>query len=407
MSRIALVIPGLDRIGGAERQLLLLARGLHRRGWRVSVVGLSGNGGDAAGELIATGIEFLSLRMRKGLADPRGWMHFNRWLRRERPDVVHAHLPHGAWFVRWSRLGAPVRVVVDRLHSASTGSLGRGLGYRLSGWLPDRVTAVSHAVADTHLAARMVSKDRLLVLPNGVDVDAWRPDASVRLAVRRELGIGNEFLWFAAGRLEAVKDYPTLLRAMGTVPEPARLVIAGGGPLQGELTQLCVSLGLERRVTFLGFAPDVRRWMQAADGFVLSSRWEGLPMGLLEAAACALPAVATDVAGTRETMMALSGKLTSAGDAAELGKAMSATMQTPLEERRRMGENARRQVVERFSLEAALDRWETLYADLLRHNPKPRRWAGQPHERPGLLTANSATAITGDPGCTGSDLLIL
>ena len=374
MSHIALLIPGLDRIGGAERQLLLLAHGFRRRGWRVTVIALSGNGGDAAAELIAAGAGFLSLQMRKGLADPRGWMRFNRWLKQETPDVIHAHLPHAAWLARWSRLGAPVRVVVDRLHSASTGGLGRRLGYRLSGWLPDQVTAVSHAVADTHLAARMVSKARLLVLPNGVDVETWKPDASVRQAARRELGIDDEFLWFAAGRLDPVKDYPTLLRAMSGVPEPARLVIAGGGPLQSELTRLCISLGLERRVTFLGFTPDVRRWMQASDGFVLSSRWEGLPMGLLEAAACALPAIATDVPGTRETVLALSGCLTLAGDAAALGNAMSAMMQTPSEERASIGQNARRQVVARFSLDAALDRWEALYAGLLVHNPQPRRW---------------------------------
>ena len=97
MRRIALVLPGLDRIGGAERQVMLLARGLNRRGWQVTVVALSGTGGDAAGELVADGIPFLSLEMRKGLADPRGWIRFHRWLLRERPHLIHAHLPHAAW----------------------------------------------------------------------------------------------------------------------------------------------------------------------------------------------------------------------------------------------------------------------------------------------------------------------
>ncbi|HMD76301.1 MAG TPA: glycosyltransferase, partial [Terracidiphilus sp.] len=106
MNHVALVIPGLDRIGGAERQVILLAKGLRRRGWRVSVVALSGAGGDVAAELIASGAVFLSLGMRKGLADPRGWIRFNGWLRRESPDVVHAHLPHAAWLARWSRLAA-------------------------------------------------------------------------------------------------------------------------------------------------------------------------------------------------------------------------------------------------------------------------------------------------------------
>lgn len=375
MRPIALVIPGLDRIGGAERQVILLAKGLSRRGWRVSVVALSGNGGDAAAELTAAGVRFMRLGMRKGLADPRGWIRFNRWLRREAPEVVHAHLPHAAWMARWARPAAPVRVVVDTLHSCSTGKTGRKLGYRWSGWLADRVTAVSQAAADAHQAAGMVAESKLTVVSNGVDADAWKPDAAVRTAVRRELGLDEEFLWLAAGRLEPVKDYPTLLRAMAQVPEPAKLLIAGGGQLQDELLKLSAQLGLEQRVHFLGFQGDLLRWMQAADGFVLSSRCEGLPMGLLEAAACALPAVATDGPGTPEVLLdGVTGWLTPAGNATALGEAMTRMIRILPNERRAIGELARKLVIERFSLEAVLDRWEAVYGDLLERNPKPARW---------------------------------
>ncbi len=376
MSHVALVIPGLDRIGGAERQVILLASGLSQRGWRVSVVALSGSGGNAAAELAGAGAGFLSLEMRKGLADPRGWIRFHRWLRQEKPDVVHAHLPHATWLARWSRLAAPSRVLVDTLHSSSTGTLGRRLGYRWSGWLTDKVTAVSQAVAEAYFFAEMTSADKLAVLPNGVDVDVWRPDTAVRTAMRRELGLEDEFLWFAAGRLDAVKDYPSLLRAMVKVPESALLVIAGEGSLQGELLRLLTVLGLERRVRFLGFDRDVLRWMRAADGFVLSSLSEGLPMGLLEASACALPAVATDVPGTREVIVdGQTGRLAPAGDPAALGEAMTRMMRTSPEERRVMGERARQHVIDHFSLKAVLDLWEAQYGELLKRNPKPMRWS--------------------------------
>jgi len=157
----AIAIPGLDRIGGAERQAMLLAKGLRMRGWRVTVVALSGSGGSAAAELRDAGVAFLSLRMRKGLADPRGWIRLNLWLWRARPDVIHSHLPHASWLVRWSRLAAPATVVVDTLHSSYAGRLGRKIGYLCSRWLPDHVTAVSRATAASHLAARMVSTDSL------------------------------------------------------------------------------------------------------------------------------------------------------------------------------------------------------------------------------------------------------
>ncbi len=374
MSHVAVVIPGLDRIAGAEKQAMLLAKGLRRRGWRVTVVALSGSGGAAADELRKAGVEFISLEMRKGLADPRGWVRFHRWLWRERPEVVHAHLPHAAWLVRWSRLAAPVPVVIDTIHNSYTGMLGRRVGCRCSRWLADHVTAVSRAAAASHLAAGMVSENQLTVLENGIELDAWRPDARARGAARRELELTNEFLWLAVGRLCEVKDYPTLLKALACAPQTARLLIAGAGPLLTELVQLVARLGLERRVRFLGFELNVQRWMQAADGFVLSSRYEGLPTVLLEAGACGVPAVATDVPGTREAIVnGETGWLAPAGDADALARAMAKLMRTPTGERRAMGERARRMVRERFSLETVLDRWEQLYAELLDRKSARRR----------------------------------
>jgi glycosyltransferase involved in cell wall biosynthesis len=336
------------------------------------VIALSGTGEVAATNLIAAGVSFLSLEMRKGLADPRGWLRFHRWLKSESPDVLHAHLSHAVWLSRWSRSAAPIRVVVDTLHSSFTGSTGRQLGYRFSDWLTDEVTAVSRAIAVTHLAASMASK--LTILPNGVSVETWRPDPAHRTALRRKLALKEEFLWFTAGRLDPVKDYPTLLSAMAQLPQQARLVIAGAGPLQPELLTLSTNLGLESRVHFLRFEQDVRRWMQAADAFVLSSRWEGLPMALLEAAACALPAVATDVPGTREVVVhGQTGWLVTAGDSSALASAMTAMMCSSAQQRSAMGERARQYVVDHFSLDAVLDRWEALYRDLLQRSPVPRR----------------------------------
>jgi glycosyltransferase involved in cell wall biosynthesis len=377
MSHVALLIPTLDRIGGAERQVILLARGLRNRGWRVTVVALAGTGGEAKEELAASGMGFTSLGMRKGLVDPRGWLRMNRWLRKERPEILHAHLPHAAWMARWSRLAAPVRVVVDTIHTSALGTWGRGAGYRWSGWLPDRVTAVGEGVREAWVQAGMVGVNPCTVVPNGVDTDLWRPDAGARSGKRASFGPRGFFLWFAAGRLEAVKDYSTMLRAFAQIPEASRLVIAGSGPLEAELRELAASLKIAERVRFLGFERDVRGWMQAADGFVLSSRREGLPMGLIEAASCGLPAVATDVPGTREVIMeGKTGWLSPAEDPTLLAAKMKVVMKAPPAERREMGERARKRAVELFSLKQALDRWEKLYGELLERNPRPRRWAG-------------------------------
>ncbi|HLY39903.1 MAG TPA: glycosyltransferase family 4 protein [Terracidiphilus sp.] len=376
MIHIALLIPTIDRIGGAEQQVILLGKGLARRGWKVTIVALSGYGGPNAADLAAAGADFITLEMQRGLVDPRGWLRFHRWLRHAQPDVVHAHLPHAAWLMRWSRLAAPVRVALDTIHTSSTGTAGRRIGYRRSDWLADQVTAVSNSVADAWLSKNMISSRTVTVMPNGVDVDQWKPDPLRRRSLRRKLGLTDEFLWLAAGRLEAVKDYPLLLRAFSHVPAPARLMIAGAGALQSELLSLVNELSLGARVRFLGFEPDLRRWMQAADGFVLSSRWEGLPMGLLEASACALPIVSTDAPGCSEIITdGYTGLLSAVGNEKALASSMIRLMRTSPRERRAMGERAQLMAIERFDLELILSRWEALYRGLLLRNQAPLRWA--------------------------------
>jgi glycosyltransferase involved in cell wall biosynthesis len=378
MDHVALVIPTLDRLAGAERQVLLLAKGLLARGWRVSVVALSGSGTDAVRDLTSAGAAFLSLEMRKGLADPRGWTRFRRWIRQQSPDVIHAHLPHAAWMARWSRLLAPTRVVIDSVHTSATGTLGRRLGYRWSNWLPDCVSVVSAGAAKAYVSAGMVSPRRLILLSNGLDHHHWHRDPSARLQLRRHLGLSHEFLWLAAGRLEPVKDYPSLLRAMTELPKTARLIVAGAGPEEGKLRRLSVELGLEARVRFLGFEHDVLPWMQAADGFVLCSRWEGLPMSLLEAGACALPAVVTDVPGSREIIVdGRNGFLVPSEDFLSLSSAMSRLMRLACEERDAMGTRGCERVLGRFSIETVLDQWEALYRNLLDSHPRPLAGPGQ------------------------------
>lgn len=375
MSHAAVVIPTIDRIGGAERQALLLATGLRVRGWKVTVVALAGTGGEVAAGLERDGIGYLSLEMRKGLFDPRGWLRLLAWLRRNKPDVVHAHLPHAAWMARASRLLVNSRVVVDSIHSGSTGGWPRKFLYRLTRSLPDCVIAVSHAAAEAHLLAGMADPHRLTVIPNGVDINAWRPEESDREVVRRKLGLGSEFVWLAAGRLEPVKDYPTMLNAFARLSDRANLLIAGAGTQERELELMAERMGVASKVKFLGFVPDVGPMMQAADGFILTSRWEGLPVAVLEAAACQLPQVATRVSGTSEAIEdGVTGLLAEQGDDAGLSEAMNRMMAMLREERRQMGVRARQRVIERFSLEAVLDRHESLYRELL--TAKTRKAAG-------------------------------
>jgi glycosyltransferase involved in cell wall biosynthesis len=357
--RLALLIPTIDQIGGAERQVLLLARELASRGWQVTIVALSGAGRSAAIQLTAAGIAFLSLEMRKAWIDPRGWLRYRAWVRRHRPSIIHAHLPHATWFARWSRLVAAAPVVIDTIHTSHVAGQARRFAYRISNWLANQVTCVSESVAEAALSAGMVGPEKLVVIPNGVPLPAPQ---SPRQANRTF----HPFQWLAVGRLASVKDYPTLLRAFAALRGQPRLTIVGIGSEEAHLRALAGHLKIGPRVHFAGFHANVQPLLQTADAFVLSSLWEGLPVSVLEASAAGLPVVATGGAGTIEAMLpGKTGLLVAISDHDALARAMTRIMAISPEERLQMGANGRQFVEEKYSLSKVADQWEQLYTQLL------------------------------------------
>jgi glycosyltransferase involved in cell wall biosynthesis len=364
MTRIAMLIPTIEEIGGAERQFLLLAKELSARGWRVTVIALSGSAGASAEELAEANVAYLSLEMRKAWIDPHGWRRYLAWAAANQPDIVHTHLPHATWFARCARLIAPVRVLVDTLHTSNPGSHARRRAYRLTGSLTNQITCVSACVASAALDAGIAHRKKLTILPNGVaDVPPNRGHSEA-----------SAFQWLAVGRLAAVKDYPTLLRAFAALPSRPYLQIAGTGPEEQPLRKLAAQLKIENRVQFLGFQHNIQPLLQAADAFVLSSLWEGLPMSVLEAAAASLPVVATDGPGTREAMQAgATGLLVPVGDLAALSSAMEGMMTMPANQRIAMGASGRQFVAAHFSMPVVVGRWEELYSRLLQEHPIPSR----------------------------------
>ncbi|MCC6264008.1 MAG: glycosyltransferase [Bryobacterales bacterium] len=366
--RVMMLITGLAR-GGAEAQLAGLALELRGRGCEVSVVSMLPPVAFAE-ELRSGGVDVHSLGMKPGKPGPRGLWRFVMLLREARPHVLHAHLFHANLLARLTRLLCPVPVLLSTIHSlaesgrdSSKVRLRDGL-YRCTDWLSDRTVSVSEAVSARHLESRAVTPRSALVIPNGVAPEPFANGEETRARVRRELELGDEFAWLAAGRLMWKKDHATMLSAMAQQPAGI-LLIAGEGPLEKELRKQAEAL--EARVRFLGLREDIPYLMSACDGFVMSSVVEGLPMALIEAAMAGLPAVATDAGGVREVIRdGETGFVVPARDAAALGEAMRRLAGMPAEARGEMGEAARRNAVERFSLSETAARWEALYRECLR-----------------------------------------
>ncbi len=357
-------------MGGADQQLLSAATGLRDRGHEVRIVSLTPLG-EMGARARAAGLATESLGMQRGIADPRGLTRLVRLVRAWRPAVLHSHMLHANLMARAVRLFAPVPAVVSTIHNIYEGGRLRMLGYRLTNGLVDHVTIISQAAADRFVGEGIVPASLLEVVPNGVDTERYQSvPPGTRERLRQSLGLGAEFAWLAVGRFEAAKDYPNMLRAFARVREEqpgAVLLLVGRGSLQVGTEALAAALGLEGQVRFVGTREDVPEFMTVADGYVMSSAWEGMPMVLLEAAAAGLPIVATRVGGNQEVVRdGDTGFLAPPGDDAALGAAMLRLMALPETERRAMGAHGHDHVRQHYGLGRVVDRYEAVYRAVLR-----------------------------------------
>jgi glycosyltransferase involved in cell wall biosynthesis len=277
--------------------------------------------------------------------------------------MVHANL-----LARLARPLAWSPVLVSTAHNLIEGGRARDLAYRITDPLTTLTTNVAQAAVDRFVRVGAVPARRIRRMPNGLDVDAFVVDPVSRARTRELLGVGDEFLWLTVGRLDEQKDYGVLLEAVAGLPRPGRTVlIVGEGPLRSALEAEATRRGLmDGTVRFLGARTDVPDLMAAADAFVLSSAWEGLPMVLLEAAASSLPAVVTDVGGNAEVVIhEQAGLVVPSRDPEVLAAAMRRLEAMPVAEREAWGHAARAHVQEHFHIDRVVDGWEALYRELL------------------------------------------
>lgn len=372
--RVSVLTTGLAR-GGAETQVLMLAVGLQQRGWKVSVESLLPPQA-FADELEHKGIPVISLGMHPGVPNPTAIYRLARHWRTFRPHIVHSHMVHANLLGRITRIFAPAPVLIGTAHSIWEGPKWRDWAYRFTDRLSDLTTNVSQAGLNRYLRNGLVRKPSAAWVPNGIDTARFAPDPEIRRRHRRQAGWEERFVWLAVGNLREPKDYPNLLAAFAAARDEApslHLAIAGSGHLLGSLRAQAVQLGIMDRVEFLGTRTDVRELMQAADAFVMSSAWEGMPMALLEASASALPVVATNVGGNAEVVEhARSGLLVPAHDSSALARAIAnLARQTPAA-LRELGEAGRNRVQALYGIERVLDRWENIYEHLLQNNADGR-----------------------------------
>lgn len=348
--------------GGAETQVVELARHFAGRGWTVEVLSLMAVDG-LTERLADSGITWRSLEIPRGAWwSPRLVTGVVEAFRRFRPDVVHSHTLPANFAARAARAVQRVPVLITSCHNLTEGGAARMAFYRVTDLLADVTTNCSVSAAERYVRIGAVPAHRIRYVPNGIDTTRFGPSADVRARVRAELGAGDGFVWLAVGRMTGQKDWPTLLDAAGRVVRPGdRLWVVGTGELEEQVRTSVSALG--DRATWLGVRTDVADLMRAADGFVLSSAWEGLPMVLLEASASGLPIAATRVGGNEQVVVdTVTGHLAPAGDPAALAAAMERVRDG---DPASLGTQGRTHVETHFGFPAIAAQWEALYAELL------------------------------------------
>ena len=363
--RITEIIPSLE-VGGAERIVALCAMGLATLGHSLQVISLGASSGSwIEAELARAGIELRFLDKRPGL-DLQILSPLRQALRASRPEIVHTHL-HVLKYVLPALVPRRGTRVVHTLHNLAqreaSGSDRRvqALAFRW-GVVPVAIgVAVAESIREVYGIADAT------IVANGIDLAPCRPAPGDRASARAELGLAESTPTFlTAGRLGPQKDHRTLLAALADprlAAHDVHLLIAGGGELQAELEGLARALRVDGRVRFLGIRSDVPRLMAAADAFVLSSRWEGNPLVVMEAMAAGRPVLATRVGCVPELVDEGAGLLVAAGDPPALAEGLVRLATNPTE-RAAMGERAAEIADARFGFERMAGDYGRLFGRL-------------------------------------------
>jgi glycosyltransferase involved in cell wall biosynthesis len=357
--RITFLIRSLD-YGGAQRQLVALAKGLHGNGHNVTVAVFYA-GGPLEKDLRDAGVEMLSLE-KHGRWDMLGFARrLIQLIRRQRPDVLHSYLgipniltavlkplfpqTRMAWGVRASNMD------FDRYDW--TARISYRIECRLSRFA-DLIIVNSHAGLE-YAATNGFPKETMMVIPNGIDTRAFDIDQAAREKVRAEWQVaGDEMLVGLVGRLDPMKDHPTFLQAAARLAkdhQDLRFVCVGDGPAdyREHLHAMTESLNLSDRLIWAGARRDMRAVYNALDMIVSASSYgEGFSNVIGEAMACGVPCVVTDV-GDSAWIVSDSGEVAPPANAEALGSAI-ARLAGKISAGACDRDRNRQQVIDRFSV---------------------------------------------------------
>lgn len=348
--------------GGSERQLVALAKGLQSREKSVAVATFY-DGGDLRKEMDESGVQVFSLRKR-GRWDILGFLaRLVCLLKAKRPLLLHGYLGSAnilAVLVRpfFPRMCVVWGVRASNMELERYGWLDRVL-YRIEGVLSRCADAIiTNSEAGLNYASTHgFSSNRMLAIPNGIDIERFAPDRDLHSHVRRIWGVGeNEELIGLVGRLDPMKGHHTFLEAVALLLNDrptVRFVCVGDGPetYRKSLMHAAEQLGVRKHVMWVRSSAQVETFYRALDVLTSCSLYgEGFSNVIGEAMACGTPCVVTDVGDARQ-IIGDTGSVVPPRNPEALAKAWRETLEMGVAERTRQGQRARERIIQHFSLE--------------------------------------------------------
>ncbi|MCB1278784.1 glycosyltransferase [Prosthecobacter sp.] len=359
--------------GGAEAMLMNLIESLDRTQFRMVVVAVhAAPWPDHVRRLIEAGAVLHEL----GSVSLAKLRHV---LRAERPEIVQTWMQQADFVGGWMARLAGIRRIIWSIHSLEIfcdqqcgpfkNALYRATFALSSRVIPVRIVSCSAAAIDVH-AATGYPRHKMQRIPNGIDADRFVPDCEIARNTRQRLNLPVDAPVIGyVGRFHEAKDFPTLLRAAKIMQarEPRTHFLLCGG-LESELSpeerRLLGQLPAPDQVRFESFRDDIWTIHPALDVFTLSSRTEAAPLSILEAMACGVPCVVTDV-GDCASLLGGMGRVVPARSPDSLAKAWEDTLNFTPEERVETGRRSRARVLDQFTIARSAGQYARLYDGLL------------------------------------------
>jgi glycosyltransferase involved in cell wall biosynthesis len=316
--------------------------------------------------------------MTRGIPGPGAILRLAKIVRREKPDVVHAHMFHANLLARVSRIfwmKTPLVCAIRNLNEVSSRATDfeaitwRDSAYRYTNFLAQKTTAVCDTCAERYIRIGAFRPEQLVSIPNGIVVSRFVRNAEKGAQLRKELGLENKLVGVMVARMEPPKDQGLLLRAWAEAVKKhptLHLLLLGDGPDRGELEELAKTLGVIDCVRFMGVRKDVNAFLSMADFFLLITNMEGMPVSSLEACAASLPLIGSRAGGIPEVVLdGKTGFLVPTNDLNALVTAIDKMASLSPAERAAMGAAAYQLASSRYDFEVMIKGYLRVYNEAM------------------------------------------